>query len=286
MECGRQRIFRGGEQFVGIGTVAINRLGVLGQFFLVGNRDDRQRTRQRRPDIRKRPHRGRLLLGRHRFLGRNRFLGWRGREGIRPGLIALAYADQEPLAVGSDGQRRGIPARGDESLHLAAAGLGNVDHGHTVVVGVGHIQGLAVGGDGQRVGRAAFRCLGNSAVAIVSRTVPSRVSITDTEFSTRTPRRAGRPADGPRADWDVADADFGHHAQLGRVDRQHAPGGPIRDIQPRSVAGRHYVVGPDADLAAPRRGLAGQIAGRDRPGVDIQHVQQAGAASSATPLTK
>ena len=36
-------------------------------------------------------------------------------------------------------------------------GWGDIDHHHVVVVGVGHVERLAVGGDGHGVGRAAFR---------------------------------------------------------------------------------------------------------------------------------
>src|SRR5262245_50697006 len=111
---------RGGrQQLVGVGAVAIDGRGVFLERLFIRNENDRKRAFERRADIRKLAAVLLLILLVERV-------------GLR--LISLADADQQLLAIGSDGNSSRIPAGGNESLDLALALFFDVDDRDAVVV--------------------------------------------------------------------------------------------------------------------------------------------------------
>src|SRR5262249_51351884 len=76
--------------------------------------------------------------------------------------------------------------------------------------------------------------------------------------------------------------DLGHDPEVGRVDREHGPGGPVGDVQPGAVAGERDVVGPHADVGGLRvPGLVARPVQGPRvgvPGVAVAAVEHAPAA--------
>ena len=155
-------------------------------------------------------------------------------------------------------------------------GAVDVDDGDAVVVGVGDVERLAVGGDGQGVGRAAFGGLaGTGRCMIVSVTTPrARCRSPRRSCSRRRRRTGGRPWVHGELVGMLADGDLGDDAQVVRVDGQDGPAGPVGDVEPRAVAGDGHVIGPAADLGGPPGLPAGGVDGGERAGVDVERVER------------
>ena len=84
---------------------------------------------------------------------------WIRAVGIGPRAQALAVGHEDPSA-GRIRTLVGYQPTGTKPSERLSAAVGNVDHGQVVGVGIGHPQRLAVGRQGQAVGRGAVRGLG------------------------------------------------------------------------------------------------------------------------------
>ena len=71
-----------------------------------------------------------------------------------------------------------------------------------------------------------------------------------------------------------ADRDPGHGPEVGRVERQYGPAGPVGDIKPGAVACGDDVVGPDADRGGPGFLLAVECRCSDGAAVDVERVER------------
>ncbi len=160
--------------------------------------------------------------------------------------MPLPLATNNVRLSGATASAVGIPADGNEAGDLRVARFGNVDHHHVVVVGVGHVQRLAVGGHGHGVGRAAFRGGGikrsGEDLPHVLRRRPIQTGLLRRLFQllrrdhvNRVVARAGReePAVkrqghvvGPDADGLVADPQAGR-----RIDDAQGAAAPVRDVK-------------------------------------------------------
>ena len=134
------------EQGVAIERVVVDLLGELGELLRVGRVDERDQAVQ-------------LVAVVLEADGRRDRID-RPLDAIGPGADALAAGDDDALAVGRRRDERRIPAGGQEAERPALAAFLDVDDRDRVVVGVGHVERLAIGRQGERVRRAAGRGLG------------------------------------------------------------------------------------------------------------------------------
>src|SRR5205085_819372 len=112
----------GGEELVGVGAVLIDLVGVLGELFLAGifvtgDINDRERAGERGADV------GEGDFHVAAFTGRSAagFIDAVVANAVGLRDVAFADADEQLFIVGRDGERRGIPARGDEAFDEALA---------------------------------------------------------------------------------------------------------------------------------------------------------------------
>ena len=189
----------------------------------------------------------------------------------------LAVGREQRAAVGRDGQRGGIPADGNETGDPRLVGLGNVDRHHVVVVGVGHVEHLAVAGDGHGVGRAALQRRG---IERCRKNLPG--TFRRTPFATGPRLDLFQCSRADHVDGVVAGAGHeqsavgreGHvvgpdaHVLVAdplarfRVDDGHAAAAPIRDVEVPAVAAENAGMGV---LADGNRCLELQVIGSEDP---------------------
>ena len=150
---------------------------------------------------------------------------------------------------------------GMKPLTWLRLGRGDVDDGDAVVVGVGHEERLAVGRDGQGVGRAPFGRLGKE--RRVDRLGDDPAPGVDHRDAVA--RGAGDEdpvvlgMDGDLVGM-LADGDPGDGAQVAGIEDAHRAAGPVGDKQLGAVACEDDVIGPRAG----RRGLQLLSIGRGR----------------------
>ena len=140
----------GSEKVVGVRAVGIHLARITRQLLLIRHVDDRQRTVDDRADVGMREELANILLE----VGELAVVLAAVVEGVGFRLIPLPDADKQAFPIGGDGHGRRIPAGGDEAANLAAPRAGDVDHGDAVVVGIGDVERLPVGGNGEGIGRA------------------------------------------------------------------------------------------------------------------------------------
>jgi len=131
---GRKQVFPQGAGLPGL-------LRVLGQLLRPGHPHFLQRALEQLADVF--PHR----------LGGFAFRLGAQRVGPRTQPLAVGHVDRLPPGVVA--HAGGIPARGNQPQRNALARTAHVEHGHRVVVRVGHKEHLPLGRQGDAIGRGA-----------------------------------------------------------------------------------------------------------------------------------
>ena len=93
---------------------------------------------------------------------------------VRGRRHAFPAQDEHLLAVAAEDRAGRVGTGGNEAVHEAAPAVADVDDGDGVVVGVGDEQRLAIGRQGQRVGRRGRRRLREQASSRSARSPPSK----------------------------------------------------------------------------------------------------------------
>ena len=163
-------------------------------------------------------------------------------------------------------------------------GRPDIDHGHAVVVGVGDVKRIAVGRDGQGVGRAPLgrereKCREDRLGDHAAQGVDHRDAVA---------RRTGD--EDPvvlRVDGELvgvlADRDLGQDPKVARTHGDHGAVGPVGDVEPATVAvegdviralgdlcGRWFVVAPGERLSGDRAVIDVEREEIGRAGVERQ----------------
>jgi hypothetical protein len=164
--------------------------------------------------------------------------------------LPLADAHENGLAVGGDGDRGRVPPGRDEPGDDALLRLLDVHHRDAVVVRVRHVQPLPVRADRDRVRRRPLRRLREQR-GVDHLVDDALLGVDHVDAVARRARDEQPPVGGVQGELVrvLADRDLRHDAQLDRIERQHLPPRPVRDVQEGAVRPENHVVGAPAERA-------------------------------------